>query len=327
MKNQPEIGVVIIGINVEKYIKDCINSVLASNYDNSLLKIVYVDGGSKDKSVEIAKSFKKVHAIELNDKHPTPGKGRNHGWKHLVTPYVQFLDADTILNRNWFKKALSHFDENISAVCGNRSEIFPEKNIYHVFTDLEWDYEKGFCRYFGGDVLLKREVLEETGGFDDDLVAGEDPELSYRIRMNGWKILRIDEDMTLHDINMKTIGSYFKRSYRSGYAYAEIGTRFMFREDKMWLKELLRISLRSLIPLLLITLGIAAGNILSGALAASLVLFRPFLGIKTFNGKSLKNSYRNLYMFHSSMVIFPQFTGILRYLFGVITGKPLRNNA
>lgn len=326
MKKKPEIGVVIIGINVEKYIKTCIDSVISTDYDNSRLKIVYVDGGSKDRSIEIAKSFENVHTIELNHKHPTPGRGRNAGWQYLDTPYIQFLDADTILNRNWFNNALPHFSENIAAVCGKRSEIFPEKNIYHIFTDLEWNYEKGFCRYFGGDVLVKREALEESGGFDEDLVAGEDPELSYRIRMNGEKILRVDEDMTKHDINMSSIKSYFKRSYRSGYAYAEIGTRFMFKKDKMWLKELLRISVRSMLPVFFVLAGVTTGFILPGLIAATLILFKPFISRKVLDGKNLKKKYINLYLLHSSMVIFPQFTGVLRYIIGIVTGKPLRNN-
>jgi len=67
-------------------------------------------------------------------------------------------------------------------VTGRREERHPRKNIYHILTEMEWRYEIGPCRYFGGDVLIRREALERTGGFDELLIAGEDPELSYRVR-------------------------------------------------------------------------------------------------------------------------------------------------
>ena len=79
----------------------------------------------------------------------------------------------------------------------------------------------------------------------EDLIAGEDPELSYRIRQSGWQILRIDAQMTTHDINMSTFRQYLKRAYRSGHAYAEIALRFLRNEEKLWLKELTRIVVKA----------------------------------------------------------------------------------
>ena len=114
---------------------------------------------------------------------------------------------------------------------------------------MEWHYETGPCRYFGGEVLVRRSVLETTGGFDEDLVAGEDPELSYRIRRNGWQILRIDAPMSIHDINMTNFRQYLKRAYRSGYAYVEIALRFIRKPEKLWLKESIRILVKALLPI------------------------------------------------------------------------------
>ena len=55
MKNmQPKIGVVIIGINVENYLADCIRSVRSADYPPDRLEVVYVDGGSRDNSLTIA---------------------------------------------------------------------------------------------------------------------------------------------------------------------------------------------------------------------------------------------------------------------------------
>lgn len=325
-EHQPEIGVVIIGINVASYIADCIRSVHLADYPQERISVIYVDGGSMDDSIGIAKSFDQVTVVELDDPHPTPGRGRNAGWKALSTPYIQFMDADTIVHPDWFKRSIDRIEGQCVAVCGHRRERYPQKNIFHVLTEMEWHYEMGPCRYFGGEVLLKRTVLEETGGFDENLVAGEDPELSYRIRQNGWEIQRLDLPMTRHDINMRHLRQYIKRAYRSGYAYAEIGLRFMRNTEKMWLKELIRVTAKAMLPILLISGGVMVGWAGTGLFLGLIVLFRPM-----FSLPRLKRTYGQTwthtltYAVHSACVVFPQFFGVLRYLSGKALGRPLKN--
>ena len=322
----PEIGVVIIGVNVDRYLADCIRSVQAADYPRQLLKIVYVDGGSRDASVRIANEFEGVQVIELNDRHPTPGRGRNTGWKHLATTLIQFMDADTVLDPGWFRRAYAALDDTNVAICGHRREKYPQKNAYHRFTEMEWHYEKGPCRYFGGEVLIRRSVLETTGGFDDNLVAGEDPELSYRIRKNGGQILRIDAPMSTHDINMNTFRQYLKRAYRSGYAYAEIALRFIRNPEKLWFKESIRILIKALLPICLVIAGILSGNIGWGILLGFLVLARPLLNLGNLKRNSRQPwRYVLLYAGHTAMVVYPQFWGMVRYFWGRITGRPLKN--
>jgi GT2 family glycosyltransferase len=321
-----EIGVVIIGVNVERYVADCIRSVQSANYPGELVKIVYVDGGSRDASARIAGEFEGVAVIELNDRHPTPGRGRNAGWKSLATPLIQFMDADTVLDPDWFQRACAALDDSNPAVCGHRREKYPQKNVYHRFTEMEWHYETGPCRYFGGEVLVRRTVLEATGGFDEDLVAGEDPELSYRIRRSGWQILRIDAPMSIHDINMTTFRQYLKRAYRSGYAYAEIGLRFIRNPEKLWLKESIRIVGKALLPICLVMAGILTGNSWWGILLGLLILLRPLMNIGRMRQDSQQSwSSVLLYAGHTALVVYPQFWGMVRYFWGRATGRPLQN--
>jgi GT2 family glycosyltransferase len=321
-----EIGVVIIGVNVERYLADCIRSVQSADYPRKLLKIVYVDGGSRDASVRVANEFEGVQVIELNDRHPTPGRGRNAGWKHLAAPLIQFMDADTVLDPDWFQRACAALDDSNPAVCGHRRERYPQKNVYHRFTEMEWHYETGPCRYFGGEVLVRRSVLETTGGFDEDLVAGEDPELSYRIRQNGWQILRIDAPMSIHDINMTTFRQYLKRAFRSGYAYAEIALRFIRNPEKLWLKESIRILVKALLPICLVITGILSGNTGWGILLGVLILVRPLFNLgRLKRGSRQPWRYVLLYAGHTALVVYPQFWGMMRYFWGRATGRPLQN--
>ena len=326
MNTQPKIGVVIIGINVEKYLADCIRSVRSADYPQDLLEIVYADGGSRDNSPAIAKAIDGVTVIELNDRHPTPGRGRNAGWKYLSTPLIQFMDADTELALGWFKDAYRLVTDRVAAVCGHRREKHPARNNYHRLVDMEWHYEIGPCRYFGGEVLIQREVLEETGGFDEALIAGEDPELSYRIRQSGWQILRIDAPMTTHDINMSSFRQYLKRAFRSGYAYAEIGLRFIRNQEKLWLREMTRIVVKALLPVGLVVVGVMISKPLLGLLLGLLIFTKPFFGL----GR-IRRTYQQtwlmclVYAGHTALVVYPQFCGILRYFWGILIRNPLKN--
>lgn len=326
MSMLPHIAVVIIGVNVRNYIGDCIRSVRAADYPQDLISIIYVDGGSRDGSPAAALEAGDIKLIELNDTHPTPGRGRNAGWKASSAPLVQFLDADTIVHPTWFKSAVIALDGHFAAVCGRRKERFPKKNIFHRLTDMEWRYEFGPCRYFGGDVLVMREALEKTNGFDESLVAGEDPDLSYRIRHKGYRILRLDAPMTSHDINMSSLKQYWKRAYRSGYAYAQIGMRYMRWLEKMWFRELIRIVGNVSLQLSILILGSAIGYFKPALAIAVLIFLRPFFRlakIRAAFGESFLISL--VYAMHSAVVIYPQFCGVMRYLLGRIVGRPLKN--
>lgn len=320
------IAVVIIGVNSAAYVKACIESVRGADYPQQLLDIIYVDGGSRDASAELARACSGVRVIELRDLHPTPGRGRNAGWRAADADFIQFLDADTLLDPGWFLEALRHFTGAAGAVCGRRRERFPDKNIFHKITDAEWRYEYGPCRYFGGDVLVRRQALEQTGGFDSSLIAGEDPELSYRMRHAGWQILRINAPMTLHDINMSSLRQYCRRAYRSGYAYAEIGLRLIGQEEKMWLRELARICGRACLPPAALMLGLLAGLPVPGALTAALVLAWPFARVQSYiKNFSLSFPRALAYAAHASLVIYPQLFGCLRYLAAKLFARPLLN--
>jgi glycosyltransferase involved in cell wall biosynthesis len=320
------ITVVIIGVNVAAYIQACIDSIRAADYPQRCLEIIYVDGGSRDASADLARARPGVRVIELRDRHPTPGRGRNAGWRATDAEFIQFVDADTLLDPRWFTAALSCFSPSVGAVCGHRRERYPDKNIFHAITNAEWRYECGPCRYFGGDVLVRRQALEQTGGFDGDLIAGEDPEASYRIRHAGWRILRIDAPMTLHDINMVSLRQYWRRAYRSGYAYAEIAVRLIKNHEKMWLRELLRICTRACLPPCLLVIGILAGSPPGGVLLSVLVLLLPVARFHVFKKASLLPTTIALaYGLHAALVVYPQFCGVLRYAAARMFGRPLLN--
>ena len=87
--------------------------------------------------------------------------------------------------------------------------------------DMEWDTPVGPCKSCHGDAMFRRAAFEEAGMFDETMIAGEEPELCVRLRAKGWTLVRIDEEMTLHDAAMTKFSQWWKRMVRAGHAYAE----------------------------------------------------------------------------------------------------------
>ena len=68
---------------------------------------------------------------------------------------------------------------------------------------------------------MRVKALEAVGGFREDLIAGEEPELCVRLRAKGWRIWRLDSDMALHDAAMNRFAQWWQRNMRSGYSFAQ----------------------------------------------------------------------------------------------------------
>jgi len=218
----PIIGAVIIGRNEGKRLKQCLETVF-----RDIPNVVYVDSGSTDDSLAVARATGAM-TVELDLSQPfTAARARNTGFKALTdritVDYVQFIDGDCALAEGWVEAARAVLDatSDCVVVCGRRRERFPEISIYNRLCDWEWDTPVGEARACGGDALVRAAAFAKVGGFNPDLIAGEEPELCVRLRGSGGRVFRIDHEMTLHDAAMTRFGQWWTRSRRAGHAYAE----------------------------------------------------------------------------------------------------------
>lgn len=221
MSGNAKYGAVAIGRNEGERLKRCLKSL------SRALTLVYVDSGSIDESVQWARNCG-AEVVELDMSLPfTAARARNAGFrrlreKTLDASYVQFVDGDCELVDNWLEIATSFLDSHpdVGALCGRRRERFPERSIYNWLCDREWEGSPGEVRACGGDAMMRTKALEAVGGYREDMIAGEDPELCVRLRAAGWRIWRLDTDMTLHDAAMLRFDQWWRRIVRSGYAFA-----------------------------------------------------------------------------------------------------------
>ena len=212
-------------------------SIRASNGLPESTELIYVDSNSTDGSPARAEALG-AKVIVLGSGKLSAARARNAGWRSATAPIVFFLDVDTILNPGFLPIALKHFDDPaVSVVWGHRREIRPEASVYNRILDLDWIYAPGLTEFCGGDALMRRSSLEHAGGFNPDLIAGEEPDLCRRMRAAGGNILHIDVPMTGHDIAMFHFKQYWRRAVRTGHAYAEITDLYRNTADPFWARE------------------------------------------------------------------------------------------
>jgi GT2 family glycosyltransferase len=218
------IGAVVIGRNEGDRLRRCLDSLAGR-----AAALVYVDSGSGDGSVALARSAG-AEVVELDRAAPfTAARSRNAGAQRLLERWpdvelLQFVDGDCEVAAGWLEAAVRAIDghADAAAVCGRRRERSPDASIYNRLCDMEWNTPLGPAEACGGDALMRARAFQQAGGFNPALIAGEEPELCARLRRRGWRILRIEAEMTLHDAGITAFGQWWKRTVRSGHAYAEV---------------------------------------------------------------------------------------------------------
>jgi glycosyltransferase involved in cell wall biosynthesis len=198
--SRPDLSVVIIGRNEGARLTRCIESVKAMRAPANGIEILYVDSDSTDGSPDRARALG-AQVIVVHPERPSAALGRNAGWRAARAPRILFLDGDTILHPEFVHEASQAFaDPQVAVVWGHRRELHPENSIYNRVLDLDWVYPPGPSEFCGGDALMRRDVLEEVNGYDETLIAGEEPEMCRRIRSRGYVIQHLDLAMTRHDL-------------------------------------------------------------------------------------------------------------------------------
>ncbi len=313
----PALSVVVVGRNEGVRLKRCLQSVQSIRGWQGGVEVIYVDSGSSDGSCAVAHSLG-CRVVELNSDRPSAALGRNAGWRAAAAPLILFLDGDTVLDRDFPARAAAALqDPGTAVVCGRRRELRPEASVYNRVLDLDWISLPGLCEYCGGDALMRREVLEAVGGYDDSLIAGEEPDLCRRMRGLNHRILHLDCAMTGHDLAMYCWRQYWRRAVRTGHAYAEVSSRYAGTALPLWQSESRANVKQGVFWALAPLFGLAACLWLRNPLPlAAAILFLGTLSARTarkFAWKSSDTTALLLYGLHSHVQQVPILIGQMSY--------------
>ncbi len=298
MTDSASLAVVIIGRNEGERLRRCLESVQQMDNPFASLDIIYVDSDSTDNSPSIAAEFG-ARVLTVKPERPAAAIGRNAGWQAATADYVLFLDGDTILNPQFVRKAWESLqsDDWIAVVFGHRRELDPKASIYQQALDLDWIYPLGDFDFCGGDALMRRDVLQAVGGYNPDLIAGEEPEMCQRMRARGYKIRHIDQAMTLHDLALHRWSQYWRRSVRTGHAYAEVSNLLSDTPEPLW-KDAAAKNWRNAA----IILGLAGLSVLASIGLMSVLPVLLFIGF--FLAISVRSAWKNRWKTEDKMTLF-----------------------
>jgi cellulose synthase/poly-beta-1,6-N-acetylglucosamine synthase-like glycosyltransferase len=235
-----QVGFVVIGRNEGARLEHSLKSVLDVSK-----RVVYADSASTDGSIATAERLGVAVIALAQDGRLTAARGRNAGYRELRSVFpdcdaVQFLDGDCILHRDWLPAALEFLKGHpeVAVVCGRRFEAFPGASIYNKLCDLEWNTPVGEARECGGDALIRCAAFEEVGGYRSEILAGEEPEMTARMRAAGWKIWRINAPMAEHDANIRSLRQWWRRAQRAGFGYAQVWSATASLPHRLYSREL-----------------------------------------------------------------------------------------
>ena len=318
----PAIGIVVIGRNEGAHLARCLASV-----SHSGSPVVYVDSGSTDGSLDVARQCGAVVLALDPSCRFTAARARNAGYRHLLQlhpgfEYVQFVDGDCELASGWLERAAQFLrsQPHVAAVSGRLRERAPEASIYNRLCAIEWDVPVGEARACGGIAMMRLEALDEGGGFNPGLIAGEEPELCIRLREKHWSVQRIDAEMATHDADMTHFSQWWLRSLRSGYAYAEAAFLHGQPPERAGVHESRSIWFwGAILPLL----ALAPAWPTSGRSLLLLLLY-PLLVLKTRvctpRGR-MSAADAALYAMACSVAKFPQLLGQLKFRWSRLSGR------
>jgi glycosyltransferase involved in cell wall biosynthesis len=310
------VAAIVIGRNEGARLIKCLESV-----QGAAARIIYVDSGSTDGSQRAAVSMG-AELVDLRMDRPfTAARARNAGLEKLSkdlgeVAYVQFIDGDCKLHPDWIEAGRSFLTDHpdVVAVAGNLRETHPDASIYNRLCADEWHVPAGEARACGGIVMMRVDPLLQAGGFREDLIAGEEPELCVRLRRVGGKIWRLDTEMASHDAAMTHFGQWWQRTRRGGYAFAEGVALHGAPPEWHCVPELRRVVLWGIILPLMTVLGV-----LASPWALLLLLAWPAQVVRLrWRGMPW---YRALFL---TLTKLPEAQGALTYWWRKVTGRRAR---
>jgi len=238
---------VVIGRNEGERLEPSLRSV-----EQAGLALVYVDSGSNDGSPSVARQLG-VPVVELDPARPfSAARGRNEGLDEALrrwpnANFVLFLDGDCILDRGFPGAAIKAFEQDprCAIVTGHLSERHPEASIYNRLCAIEWRSPPGQIQNMnalGGIMAARISAFRDVGGFNEQAIAGEEPDLGVRLGLAGYSIVKIDQPMATHDAQILHFGQWWRRAVRAGHAlahrYARHG-RTPFRDGQREIRSVL----------------------------------------------------------------------------------------
>lgn len=209
MMDCPLVSVVIPTLMSEKTLNKCLFAVKSQTYKN--IEIILVDGGSEDNTVSIGLEFG-AKVVEANIKNMA--KQTNIGAQNSTGKYIYRLDSDVILSKDVVRECVEHCEygncDAVATYWGPEPSISFWAKVRKLEKDCyKYDPQRNVSRFY------KKSLFYEIGGYNEEIVSGEDYDVQNRIINNNYKTCFIKSE-GFHLGEPKTINQIIKSNYNYG---------------------------------------------------------------------------------------------------------------
>lgn len=269
--NKKTLSVVILNYNTKELLSDCLDSL--KNVEDELdLEVIVIDNASSDGSVKEVKKNYPWSRLLISDSNLGFAAGNNLARNEALGKYILFLNSDTIIKKNTLKKTVEYMEKNkdigaltCKLVLANgqldkdvrRSFPTPWVAFTHLVFPLDRLFKNSplFAKYWytylpdnkthdvdvlqGAFFLTRKKILDQVGWFDEEyFLDGEDIDLSWRIKADGWRIVYYPKVETIH-IKGASKGkqkhkNFVPKSEKLRYRLAGVNSMEIFYKKHLW---------------------------------------------------------------------------------------------
>ncbi|MEM2002759.1 MAG: glycosyltransferase family 2 protein, partial [Candidatus Methanomethylicaceae archaeon] len=274
----PVVSILIPMRNEERYIAQCLESILANDYPKDRLEILVIDGMSTDRSREIVQDYAKHYPFLrlLDNPKRIQSAALNIGIRESKGKIIIRMDAHTLYASDYIRRCVELLETTEAANVGGLQRAMGTgyiSNAIAIAITTPFGIGNAYFRYAEKEMWVdtvylgawRKSTLETLGGFDEEWVVNEDYELNYRLRKAGGKILLSPEIKCWYYVrpSLKALARQYFR-----YGFWRVKTLVAYPDSLRWRQ----LAPPTLVIALLLSLGILPINWVIGGTVPALYL-------------------------------------------------------
>jgi mycofactocin system glycosyltransferase len=221
----PDISIVIPVKDRAGELQRCLTSLSNLNYPREKLQIIVVDDGSSDESPLVAREFRAM-LVPSGGTGRGPAAARNAGAAMAGGEILAFIDSDCSASKEWLNELIPAFTNPSMAAVGGQVDGMCSASAVDRYESTMSSLSLGSRERTGSggsdtfylpscNLLVRRAAFRSAGGFNDSMQVGEDVDLTWRLRDNGWTISYLPAGNVLHE-HRSSIRSFMSRRFDYG---------------------------------------------------------------------------------------------------------------